>query len=42
MYTLQRDSHNNFIVCKGDRERSGYRTVFSGTYAECLAAKAAA
>ena len=41
MYTLQRDSHGNTIICKGDRERSGYRTVFSGTYKECLAAKTA-
>lgn len=40
MYTAQKDSHNNIIVCKGDRVRSGYAIVFTGTYNECLALKA--
>jgi len=42
VYTAQRDSHGNMIVCKGSVERNGYRIVFSGTYSDCLAVKAGA
>jgi len=40
MYTLQSDSHNNLIICKGDTVRSGYRIVNYGTYNAMIAAKA--
>ena len=40
VYTAQRDSHGNMIVCKGDRERNGYRIIFTGSYSDCLAVKA--
>jgi hypothetical protein len=36
MYTAQIDRFGNIIVCKGDRERNGYRIFFTGTYNECL------
>ncbi len=40
MYTLQSDSHNNLIICKGDTVRSGYKIVNYGTYNAMIAAKA--
>ena len=40
MYTAQKNSHGNVIVCKGDVVRNSYRIVFQGTYQECLAFKA--
>ena len=39
IYTLQIDGHANFIICGDTRERSGYRTIKSGTYKECLIAR---
>lgn len=39
MYTAQRDSHGNVIVCKGSDPRNGYRIVFTGSYAECMRLK---
>jgi hypothetical protein len=36
MYTAQIDRFGNIIVCKGDRERNGYRIFFTGSYNECL------
>lgn len=40
MYTAQIDSYRNVIVCKGDRERSGYRIAYRGSYQQCLGWKA--
>ena len=40
VYTTQRDRHWNMIVCKGDRERDGYRIIYTGSYNACLAVKA--
>ena len=40
VYTAQRDSHGNMIVCKGSVEHNGYRIVFSGSYNACLVVKA--
>ena len=40
MYTAQVDAHNNWIVCKGDEQRRGYRIAYTGTYSECLVFKA--
>jgi hypothetical protein len=42
MYTAQIDRHGNIIVCKGDRERNGYRIFFVGSYNECLNRKVSA
>jgi hypothetical protein len=42
MYTAQIDRFGNIIVCKGDRERNGYRIFFTGTYNECLNRKVVA
>lgn len=39
VYTAQRDSHGNMIVCKGSVERNGYRIIFSGSYNACLVVK---
>lgn len=39
MYTAQRDSHGNVIVCKGSDVRRGYRVVLTGTYADCMRIK---
>ena len=39
MYTAQRDTFGNVIVCKGDAVRRGYRIVFTGTYTDCLSFK---
>ena len=39
VYTTQRDRHWNLIVCKGDRERNGYRIIFRGSYNACLTCK---
>jgi hypothetical protein len=39
MYTAQRNSNGNIIVCKGDRARNSYTIVFTGTYAECMRVK---
>lgn len=36
MYTAQKNSHGNIIVCKGADIRNSYRIVFTGTYADCL------
>lgn len=40
MYTAQINAHGNVIVCKGDTQRTSYRIVLTGTYAECLQFKA--
>jgi len=40
VYTTQRDRHWNMIVCKGDRERDGYRIIYTGSYNACLSVKA--
>jgi hypothetical protein len=42
MYTAQIDRFCNIIVCKGDRERNGYRIFFTGSYNECLNRKVVA
>ena len=39
MYTAQRDSHGNVIVCKDSIPRNGYRIIFSGSYLECMQVK---
>lgn len=39
MYTAQRNSNGNIIVCKGNDVRNSYRIVFTGSYSECLAYK---
>jgi hypothetical protein len=39
MYTTQRDSHGNTIVCKGDVVRKGYVIIHTGTYNECMQRK---
>jgi hypothetical protein len=36
VYTAQRDSHGNVIVCGDTRPRNGYRIIHTGTYQECL------
>ena len=42
MYTAQRDSHGNVIVCKDSIPRNGYRIIFQGSYADCLRVKVGA
>lgn len=39
MYTAQRDSHGNIIVCKGSDRRNGYSIIHTGSYQECLRVK---
>jgi hypothetical protein len=39
MYTAQRNSNGNIIVCKGGDVRNSYTIVFTGSYSECLAYK---
>ena len=39
MYTAQRNSNGNVIVCKGKDERNSYKIIFTGSYAECLKIK---
>jgi hypothetical protein len=39
IYSLQLDRHGNAIVCADTRERCNYTIVFTGTYAECNAAR---
>lgn len=41
MYTAQRNFHGNIIVCKGAIVRNSYAIAFTGSYAECMAFKAA-
>ena len=35
MFTVQRNQHNDIIVCKGDSLEKGYFIVFKGTLAQC-------
>lgn len=39
MYTAQRNSNGNVIVCKGDAVRNSYQIVFTGSYGACLSFK---
>jgi hypothetical protein len=39
IYTAQINSFGNIIVCGGEVVRSSYRTILTGSYAECLALK---
>ena len=36
MYTAQRNSFGNVIVCKGSEQRNSYTIFFRGSYAECM------
>lgn len=36
MYTAQKNTHGNVIVCKGCEVRNSYHIIFTGTYAECM------
>lgn len=39
MYSAQRNSHGNVIICKGDVQRNSYTVIFRGSYNECMALK---
>ena len=41
MYTAQKNSSGNIIVCKGSDVRKSYSIVFTGSYADCLSYKVA-
>ena len=40
MYTLQANAFGNMIICKGADVRNSYRIILTGTYQDCLWAKA--
>jgi hypothetical protein len=35
IYTAQKDSHNNWVVCRGTDQRRGYTIIFTGSYDDC-------
>jgi hypothetical protein len=35
MYTVQRNSHNDLIVCLGSKVEKGYFVVFTGSFFQC-------
>ena len=39
MYTAQRNSNGNIIVCKGNLPRNSYAIIFTGSYPECMRIK---
>lgn len=39
MYTTQRNSNGNIIVCKGDRARNSYTIIYTGSYDDCYMVK---